>query len=351
MNSSTVSTDASFAYVKCASDDQAKQAMHPVLIRFDKLLKSYVRFHLGFLLLVCFECFLLFFFFTFLAQSALLALSVALIFLTCFTYFILRVSQQAQRVDQLKELRDLYVAGSKAYLGYEEGDPAKQIALANNCCKLANDLHDKEYSSFVLPHWLTKRSSWFATKMERFNCWWLWQDVHKMKEILLMSAVEEHIKVVKSDPMSLPAHAALANAYVMLSGLYADPRKIEGFDEDRWLPQERLSPAMELKFRQTAERAIEEFKIICTYAPDDFWVHKQLAYSYHDLQLPLEEIKEYETILRLTPEDRESQYKLGVLYFQQGFNAQGLRVYEDLLHTHPVRAHQLINFYAAYTFV
>lgn len=348
MNQVNTHTETDQFYTKCSSGDQSKRAADPILLRFNKLLKSNVKFHLGFLTLGCIELFILFFFFTFLAQSALLAITLALFFLTFFTYFILRLNFQTQRTEQFKELRDLYVASCKDFIAYEEGDPAKHITLANHCCKLANDLHDKEYGSFQLPDWL-KSIAFLSTKMEQFNCWWLWQDVHKMKEILLMAAVSEHIKVVKCDPLSLPAHAALANAYVMLSGLYADPKKIEGYDEDRWLPSERFSSGMEFKFRQTAERAIEEFKIISAYAPDDPWVHKQLAYSYHDLQMPLEEIREYETILSLTPEDKESLYKLGVLYFQQGFNAKGLRVYEELKHANPPRAHQLISFYAAYS--
>ncbi len=347
MNSSNTNSDASQPFIKCAADTQAKSTLGPAIAQFDKLLKSSIRFHLGFLVLGFSELFVLFFFFTFLTQSALLALSLAIVFLTFFTYFILRVNFQAQRSEQFEELSNDYVLSCKELIGYEEGSPANHISLANSCCKLANDLNDKEYESFNVPGWL-KKNSFLSSKLEQICCWWLWQDVHKMKEILLMTAVKEYIKVVKCEPMSLPAHAALANAYVMLSGLYADPRKIEGFDEDRWLPSERFSLAMDLKFRKTAERAIEEFKIISTYSPGDPWVHKQLAYSYHDLQMPLEEIKEYETILSLTSDDKESLYKLGVLYFQQGLNAQGLRVYEELKRANPSRADQLINFYAAY---
>ena len=99
------------------------------------------------------------------------------------------------------------------------------------------------------------------------------------------------------------------------------------------------------KFRSIAERAIEEFKILSDYAPEDPWVHAQLAYSYRDLQMPKEEIREYETILQLCPEDKETLFKLGKLYFEQGQNAKGLQVYETLKRSNYKNAENLIHFY------
>ena len=121
-----------------------------------------------------------------------------------------------------------------------------------------------------------------------------------MKELLLLTAIDEHFKMIEVEPTNLEIHASLANVYVMLSNVYSDPRKQEGHEEDLWIPSGRLSTEMQQKFRAAAERAIEEFKILKDYAPDDPWVHAQLAYSYHDLQMPLEEIREYEILLRLS---------------------------------------------------
>lgn len=163
-----------------------------------------------------------------------------------------------------------------------------------------------------------------------------------------MTSVEQNIKLVKCEPTSLEVHASLANAYVMLSGLYIDPRKLEGYDDERWMPPERYSPQMEEKFRSTAERAIEEFKVLNDFAPNDPWVHAQLAYSYRDLKMPKEEIKEYEAILKFNPGDRETLYKLGLLYFQQGLNSQGLRIYEELKRSHYKKAESLIENYGSY---
>ena len=63
--------------------------------------------------------------------------------------------------------------------------------------------------------------------------------------------------------------------------------------------------------------------------------------------MPEEEIREYETILQLCPDDKETLFKLGKLYFEQGQNAKGLQVYENLKHSHYTKAESLIHFYGA----
>lgn len=326
---------------------QVNQVIDPVLPQFESLMKSYVTFNLLFIVVGTLEINLLLLFFTILVKSSILAISLGIVFFTFFSYFILRLYYQAKKPEQFKELRDRYVHACKGLLNYQEGVSEHHIALANACCKLANSLHGKEYNFYKLPQFVETYLPSLTSLMDKFSCWWLWQDVHKMKELLLSAAVEENIKLVKSKPTSLDAHVSLANAYVMLSGLYADPQKIEGYDEDRWLPPERFSSLMEQKFRQTAEKAIEEFKILIDYAPEDPWVHAQLAYSYHDLQMPQEEIKEYETILKINPDDQDTHYKLGLLYFQQGLNSKGLRVYEELKRKQFKKADSLLKFYGA----
>lgn len=156
-----------------------------------------------------------------------------------------------------------------------------------------------------------------------------------MRELLLKKASEEHIKLVKIEPTSLEVHVALANVYVMLTGLYLDFLNAEKQSGDN----------LKQKYRKMAEKAIEEFKILNDYAPDDPWVHMQLAFSYHDLGMPQDEIKEYEAILQLCPNDYDTLLKLGRLYFQQGYNSKGLQVYEALRCRDGQKAEQLIDFY------
>lgn len=329
---------------KSLYQDQLNKAFDPVFYELDGVMKRYVAFNIFFFILCVAEIISLALFFAVLAQSMVLALSLALVFFTIFSYFTLRIYFQTKKPEQIKLIKERYIESCKSLMGYQESIVDHHIALSSACCKLANKLHAREYNFYHPPALFSS----LVPMMERFSCWWHWEEIHYMKELLLQESVNEHIKVVKSQPISLEAHAALANAYVMLSGLYIDPRKMEGYDDDRWIPEDKFNEAFEAKFRATAERAIEEFKILSEYAPDDPWVHSQLAYSYHDLQMPQEEIREYETIQKLVPSDKDNLYKLGMLYFQQGHNAKGLRVYEELKKAHYGRADSLIKYYGSY---
>lgn len=326
--------------------DQFNKVIHPVFPQFEQAIKFYVYFNGFFLALTIVELILFFSFFSALAQSFLLSFSLAILFFTSFTYFMLRLFFQTKKPEQLKEIKENYLNECKSVIGYQEGIHEHHIALAKACVKLANCLHGKEYTFYRPPVWLEI----LAPTLEKFSCWNHWEDFHLMKEFLFKTAVIEHIKLVKCEPTSLEAHAALANAYVMLSGLYIAPHQLENDDEDQWIPATKIRQINEEKFRSTAERAIEEFKILCEYAPEDPWVHTQLAFSYHDLQMPQEEIKEYEILCKLNPQEKDNLFKLGILYFQQGLNAKGLRVYEELRRSHYKKAESLIKYYGTYEY-
>ena len=319
----------------------------PIFTDFDRVIKRHAAFNIFFVGLCTIEVVVLAVFFVTLAQSLVLALSLSIVFFTFFAYFTLRIYFQTKKPEQFQEIKERYLAACKGLLSYQEGSEDHYNALANACCKFANRLHGREYNYYSPPAWM----SFLSPLLERVSCWWHWRDIYFMKEKMLEEAVNEHIKFVKSHPTSLEAHASLANAYVMLSGIYIDPRNLEGYDDDLWIPKDKYTERFDEKFRFTAERAIEEFKILSEYAPDDPWVHSQLAYSYHDLQMPLEEIHEYETIQKLVPTYKDNLYKLGMLYFQQGMNAKGLRVYEDLKNAHYANAENLIKYYGSYMWV
>lgn len=336
-----------YQFDKCDYHERISTLVSPFLLHFRDLIKTYVWFHLLFCSLLVLEVFLFLFFFTFLAHSSLLAIALAVIFLTVFSYLILRLYFQAQKPEQFTELLQNYVQECKKFLSYEEGIAEHHVALANACSKLASALQGREYHYYKTPSIARSLSS----TIEKFSCWWHWHDLHRMKEKILQYAIDEHIRLIRREPTSLELHAALANAYVMLSGLYIDPRKMEGSDEDRWIPHSEYHTILQEKFRITAKKAIEEFKILNEYAPNDPWVHSQLAYSYHDLQMPEEEIKEYETILKLRPEDHDIRFKLGVLYFKLGDNARGLQVYDVLKNVHYKKAEELIQYYGTSTIV
>lgn len=310
--------------------------------RLEKIIKSYQLFHLLFIFFIGLEITALFLFFTLLSNSFMLALALGGLFLTIFSYFILRIYLQTKKPLHYRQCIQEYRTSCQEQMADEDGTPHYHIALAQAFSCLADELEGKEYHVYKQ----TSKPS-LNTILAKISCWLYWKDFHLLKELLLKSSVEENIKFVKCAPTVLESHVALATSYVMLSGLYVDPRKLAD-EEDRWVPQEAYAETMKEKFRTTAKRAIEEFKIIKDFAPTDLWVHSQLAYSYHDLQMPEEEIAEYEILFKLNPHDRETLYKLGSLYFQQGLNAKGLQIYDALKKINPNKADQLINQYGAY---
>lgn len=324
---------------------QIQQLIDSFIPQFRRIIKTYIWFNIFFICLSLSQIVTVIAFFSTLSQSYLLAVSLAGLFLTCFSYFIIRLYFQAKKPELIFSLLERYMEAVTKALNYQEGIPEHHMALAQGCCRLAASLHGFEYQQFKLPSWMEA----IAPSFEKLSCWCYWHDVHKTKELLLLFSVDEHIKMVKCEPTSPDLHTALANAYIMLSGLYIDPRKVEGYDDERWVPNEKYSTILEKKFKASAERAIEEFKILSEYAPNDPWVHAQLAYSYHDLKMHQEEIQEYETILKLRPDDKETLFKLGVLYFEQGFNAKGLRVYEELKRANYKKAEMLIQYYGAFS--
>ena len=317
----------------------------PTLIKFKKILLSYTLFNIIFGLIISLEITYFFIHLTFLIQSFVMAIYLALIIATTFCYFTLKMYAQTRKVEELLQLKNDFLAKCRETIDLAEGVPESHQILAEASCELAAEIHGQEYKIKSCPNWCLFLSS----SIEKLNCWCFWSDIHFMKEILLQACIEEHIKIVRLEPTDLEAHAGLANAYVMLSGLYVDPRTIEELDEDEWIPPNKYNESFKLKFRSIAERAIEEFKILSDYAPHDPWVHAQLAYSYRDLQMPLEEIKEYETMIQLCPEDKDILFKLGQLYFEQGRNAKGLKIYETLKHSNYKKAENLIHYYGAYS--
>lgn len=318
-----------------------QQVIEPALKQFDTIVRSYILFNMLFWMALLGEVVYIFFHLTFLAQSFVLAMSIALCIATFFFYSTLKIYYQTKKMEQCIALKEDFIQTCKAALQYRHSFPEDHNKLAGACADFASALHGKEYTFYNLPTWLKQLMPF----MNKLSCWCHWDDVHALREMLLLAAIDEHIKLVRCRPTDMTAHTGLANAYVMLSGLYVDPRTMEGFDDERWIPPNKYDETVKTKFRHMSEKAIEEFKILNDYAPRDPWVHAQLAYSYRDLQMPKEEIREYETILQLCPDDKEVLLKLGQLYFQQGCNAKGLQVYEQLKRANYKKAESLIHYY------
>ena len=192
-------------------------------------------------------------------------------------------------------------------------------------------------------------SETFTYLVNKFRMWTRWKDLLKIKEMLLLSSIEEHIRLIKEKPADLEAHASLASNYVALATLYQDPKKLTLNEDLCWTPPEYESDEMRKKFEMALERALEEYHIIDEYAPQDPWVHAQRAALYKELEQPEEEQIEYEKILEMDPHNDEILLRLGGLYFRKGETAKGLKIYDQLQGTDEEKALELINQYDAYS--
>lgn len=291
---------------------------------FKRITRFYALFHFGIACLLCAEIVALLGFFPFLAKTVWLAILLAAFFLTGFIYFVLRFYFQTKKPEQFIELKEFFFSSCKQLLPFGKGEAEYHLSLTHAAYRFASQLDRQEGNYYSLPFF-----SSLASFLGKLSAWAHWKDVHKMKEILLLAAVAEHVELVKKEPCDLEAHAALANAYLALSKLYYS------------------SPDMRERFKNVALRAIEEFKILDHFAPQDPWVHAQLATIYRDLGMTLEEIAAYEHITTFSPKESEVLLRLGILYFQEGYNAKALAVYEKLKHTDSAKAEELIDFYGA----
>lgn len=308
------------------------------LKKFKKVSRSFVNFNILFLAVATLEIVLFLTFFSFLAQSAILAYSLSAFFLTGFSYFVLLFYFQAQKPEQFAlEIKRL-IQSCKNLLPAHTTGAEGPLSVAQTLCNLSSYLQDFESNFYKLPSFL----EFLSPMVSRFSASFYWKDVFAMKEMLLLSAVKEHLEQIKITPTDLEVHASLANTYICLSKLYCEPITTDSVLSQREL---RKQSPFQKQAKLYSQLAIEEFKILNHYAANDPWIHEQMALGFKNLNIPQEEIKEMEILLKLRPHDKEILFQLGTLYFKQGFNAKGLQVYEDLKRTHAKKAIELIALY------
>jgi len=298
------------------------QYYRAILKSFRKVTHSFITFNLLYLTLFATELFSFFFFLPILKQSVGFAFALSGLFLTCFSYFVVLFYLQAKKPEQLVQLKDQFIQSCRQILPAPQGEAQHHLALADALSKLSTYLHDFEWNFYNIP----KVFSPFSKAISKFSAYCYAEDVFNLKLLLLQAAVDEHLNQIRVTPTDLEVHASLANTYVMLSKVYKGPLYKE-------------------KYQATAHKAIEEFFILSNYAPNDPWVHEQLATGYRDLGMPKEEMQEVETLLKLRSQDKEILYRLGNLYFSQGMNAKGLQVYEELKRSNYKKAEDLIRSY------
>jgi tetratricopeptide (TPR) repeat protein len=324
-------------------EDPIERLCLEALDLFKLLTRQYALFHIIFFIIGICELFAFILFFSFLTKTTIFAFSLAGLFLTGFAYFVLLFYFQARKPEQLLEVRSGFLKACQTHFSVQQGTVEYHLARSSAIDRLLTTLHRQEYTYYSLP----SSFQTLAPLMQKFSVWTHWKDLHQMKELLLLMVIKEQIEIIKIQPLDLEAHAHLANTFVSLSRLYMDPRKSSPDEEHVWISPDYHSSAMLAKFKQASFRAIEEFKILDTYAPNTPWVHAQLATIYHHLELPQDEMREYEAILKIAPNEPEIMLRLGILYFEHGLSAQALRLYEQLKKTHQAQAHALIAYYDA----
>ncbi len=308
---------------------------------FKQVTRQYAFFHITFFCIGVLELISFVLFFSFLTKTTMFAFSLAGLFLTGFTYFVLLFYFQAKKPEQLLEVRTHFIESCLKAIHCERGTTEYHLALSSSLERLFLVLHRQEYTYYSVP----QSFATLSPLMQKFSGWTHWKDLHQMKELLLLMIVKQHIEIIKLKPTDLEAHARTANTYMALSRLYMDPRKREPNEEHLWVSPDYASPHMLEKFKRASYRAIEEYKILDSYAPNDPWVQAQLAMVYRNLDLPQEEMRACESILKVAPQEREVLLRLGVLYFEHGLSAQALRLYEQLKMNNDPKADELIACY------
>lgn len=272
------------------------------------------------------------------------ALSLSAFILVFISGYILRRYIHLHKADNYISLAEQFGKVCGNTLPYKLGKEEFHATLGLAYAIFSDCLQDIEYSFFH--HKLLPKAILPFT--ETPSCFFFQADLFIAREALLLASIAEYLQLVKSDPIHLTYHSQLANGYVLLSKLYKNPSLDDQENERRWFNSAIYTEEIAKKYRHATERAIEEFKIISSYAPEDPWVLAQLALSYRDLNLPLEEIHTCEAFLRLSPSDRETLHRLGTLYFQLGANAKGLEVYRQLCHVDCAMAASLIAYYGSH---
>lgn len=346
INSTTISssgetyTDPNTVYFEKQIDQVCQESVQ----QFKEIQRFYLKFHTFFFFGILLEFCAFGFVFHYFPKSFVLALFISGIFLTIFSHVVLFSYFQVKKPQQFAQLKEDFINKCKNMIAFQKGTSEYHFsfsyALHRLVCKLT-------ISELISKKWIQK-SEIFMQLVFKWRLWTEWKDLLKIKELLLLSAIDEHVMLIKLEPTDLEAHASLANIYRVFSKIYIDPQKLTMNEAITWMPRRFYSEEMLQKSKKLLERALQEFLILNEFAINDPWVHAQLATIYEELKMPDLEIKEYEKILSLSPEEKEVIFRLGVCYFQQGENAKGLRMYSLFKDLHPSKAPELIAFYDAY---
>lgn len=310
-------------------DQEMPQAYRTVLEEFRKIPRSYVRFQLLFLTLGIIESSLFFISIPLLSQTALLAIALATVFLTIFSYFLLLFYQQAKKPELLEQILDRLISSCRSHLAAPTGTSTHHLSVASSLSKLADYLEGYESELIKVPFFgFTKLSRKLSSISST-------EDVFRFKQLLLTAAIEEHLAQIRIHPTDAEAHASLAISYVRLAQAYRSATTV--------FPKQ--AEELQSRFEMAMQRAQQEFQILKEFAPNDPWIHDQLANGYRELGLIDEELKELDELRKLRPKDANLFFRIGSLYFQRGDFGKGLQTYAILQKLDYAKGQELIRDY------
>jgi tetratricopeptide (TPR) repeat protein len=314
---------------------------HKGLIHFKKILHSYVVFHASFSLLFFLEGIFLISLYSMQTMSVLFAFGLFAFVLTLFTYLVLIFYFQTKKPEQLRQLKEWYLSTCK------KSFPQDAFTETEFHLYLAQALH--YFSSMFQPKELpTYFSSVPIPSLKRvikkFSHFCAWRDFQKMKELLLLDCIYQHLCILKHEPTNLEIHASLGNSYLTLSSIYKMMNK-DILLKDMMIILEDFEEELLQKFKTCVLKAIEEYKIILATNEQNPWALAQLATCYHELEMYEKEIETFEKILETSCSQEEVMARLSYLYFQEGKNAKGFKLYQLIKETNPARAEEIFNYY------
>ncbi len=317
------------------SQDGVVRQIEQTVGHFRKMTRRYAFFHILFFSFFLLEVVGLLLFLQFLAKSFLLATLVAATFLTVFSYFVLKFYFQTKKPEQFLVLRDHFVQSCQQLYMMTTDLVESRRGFLDAIYQLIHALEGQEFQFYRIP------LEALAPLAQKFSVWCHFGDVHLMKELLHTYCLRTKLDWVKSHPTDLDLHRAIASGYIALYKIYQEPAE----PTYAFIAKEYASQEMVLRFQKAAQCALEELKIVLHYIPHDTWALSELAMVYHDLDRKEEERKTYEALILHSPHERQARLRLGILYFQLGFMAHGLKVYEDLRKMNDPQAEELIQHY------
>ncbi|MBS0628383.1 MAG: tetratricopeptide repeat protein [Verrucomicrobia bacterium] len=294
--------------------------------------RFYAYFHVLFISFLSIQLLSFLLFFSYFTKSMACASALALFFLTLFSYFVLLFFFQTKKPEQFLSIQNTFL---QAYRSIHPHSTSLQIAQAT--LQAIDLLSQEEYRFYKIEPFLLALTSLVGKCKIRLY----WKNFHAMKESFYSLGIEQIIDHIKKSPLDLEAHALLAEIYLEHSKLYLPPPS----SFLPWIPPEYFSPLFHQRFFACSTRAVEECLVLQEYEEKNTWLFTKLAEIYQLQENAEQEIQCREELRSFAENDPELLFRLGVLYFKQGHNTKGLKIYEELQKDFPKEASLLIEHY------